>query len=128
MISLFDMNHRLVHCFCFLIEQKKPTWFLIFQHSEQWDSVEVIIEQDRKEQFNPYGYCGEYPVSDVNHITLPKGQRSTVAIPNICLEPDQVYKVRLDFRRFTERPESVPASVLIDSVRLLNFVPHIFFA
>ncbi|GLV46313.1 LanB1 [Carabus blaptoides fortunei] len=91
------------------------------QLPEQWD--EVIVSIERPATFNPYGVCGNYsPQNDVRTVTLPQGTRNIIALPSVCIEPDQTYKVRLDFKRYNVQTESPSASILVDSIVL---IPHI---
>lgn len=96
------------------------------QTSEQWDMVVATIKVEPDDNTNQYGYCQGSP-NDVRQITLPKGARNTIAIPNACLEPDKTYKVRLDFSRYNVNSDTPsPASVLIDSVSEKEFYDEIF--
>ena len=88
-----------------------------------WDDAEIVIVRDGPP--DPDGPCGPdyHPENDRLWVQLPTNQRSSVALPPVCLEAGKVYTVLLQIRKYAGPSDQPSASILIDSVSffILNY-------
>lgn len=81
-----------------------------------WDDAQIIIERDGPPDLN--GPCAEEwtPDKDRLYVQLPSNQRSSTAVPGVCLEANKVYSVLLELKNYGGPTDTPTASILIDSV------------
>ncbi|KAJ8947118.1 hypothetical protein NQ318_002478 [Aromia moschata] len=90
-----------------------------------WEDVVVTIQRPDYDQPDPEGPCARMsPNADEKHTNLPPNSRSVTVYPPACLEAGKTYKVILEFRRYSYEKENPSASVLIDSIALIQDREH----
>ncbi|XP_019880916.2 laminin subunit beta-1 isoform X2 [Aethina tumida] len=83
-----------------------------------WEDVDVTIH--RPDYIDPNGPCKDYDlINDKKRVALLSDRTSIKVVPSSCLEANKVYKVTLEFRRYSFDKETPSASVLIDSIVLI---------
>ncbi|XP_058795433.1 laminin subunit beta-1 isoform X2 [Phymastichus coffea] len=102
---------------------RRSMWYDIIVRYEPkypgvWEDARIVLERDGPP--SPDGPCGSdwQPENDRLVVPLPANQRSSVAMPSVCLEADKIYTVLLEIRRFSGPGDSSMASILIDSIVL----------
>lgn len=79
-----------------------------------WDNVHITLKRPRPP--NPDGPCAGAPEIEHFDVSLPFYQRHVTLYPYVCLEPDEVYKIRVDLKQYQSGVENPSASLLVDSV------------
>ncbi|XP_014221334.1 laminin subunit beta-1 isoform X1 [Trichogramma pretiosum] len=102
---------------------KRSMWYDIIvryepkQHMGEWDDAQIAVE--RSEPIDPEGPCADWqPEYDKLWVQLSTSQRSSVAMPPVCLEAGKTYNVQLELRKFNGPADGPTPSILIDSIVL----------
>ncbi|ERL94756.1 hypothetical protein D910_12030, partial [Dendroctonus ponderosae] len=93
--------------------------------SESMEDVEVTVK--RPGPIDPNGPCADIGREDIMHTNLPSNQRQQTVRPEICLEADKFYIIRIDFSTSKNYQTPRTASVLIDAIWLRPKVESIPF-
>lgn len=83
-----------------------------------WEDARITLE--RPEGYDPEGPCANSHPSYEQQIpfSLPENDNKVVALHDICLEENKVYKFKIHFERHRNSEDNPAAQILIDSVGL----------
>nr|XP_036214745.1 laminin subunit beta-1 [Bactrocera oleae]XP_036214746.1 laminin subunit beta-1 [Bactrocera oleae] len=99
-----------------------------YQTTSRDDWEKAYITLVRNDEVDPDGVCASsvQPGSSVYEtripFTLPERDRQVVALRNVCLEANKVYKFKIHFERRRQNEDNPSATIMIDS---LTLVPRI---